>query len=296
MKKLLLLVLIASLTTCNDGDVIVTTFNFNSVNLQSCGSSGGYLFFKINDGGSESISLRLGTSAELFMVSDTLVSTLDGSSNFVNYRVFDGAVSSDYFCNQVPPTQPVVTIEYVAQSGTSTLITTTERDDADGLSREQEGSGDPDGDGLANFFDFDDDGDNVPTILELDTENLDGDNDPLTNPLDTDGDKIPDYLDTDDDGDGVLTRYEADGTLDPTTIITDPGEGPDYLNSVIANEVIIDEFREHNYNFDSDIDLVLSNLILINGEEQITRETLDMGMIESILTGNILVTPAFPSN
>lgn len=296
MKKLLLLVLIASLTACNDGDVIVTTFNFNSVNLQSCGSSGGYLFFKINDGGSESISLRLGTSAELFMVSDTLVSTLDGSSNFVNYRVFDGPVSSDYFCNQVPPTQPVVTIEYVAQSGTSTLITTTERDDADGLSREQEGSGDPDGDGLANFFDFDDDGDNVPTSLELDTENLDGDNDPLTNPLDTDGDKIPDYLDTDDDGDGVLTRYEADGTLDPTTIITNPDEGPDYLNSVIANEVIIDEFREHNYNFDSDIDLVLSNLILINGEEQITRETLEMGMIESILTGNILVTPAFPSN
>jgi len=127
-------------------------------------------------------------------------------------------------------------------------------------------------------------------------KNADGDNDPLTNPLDTDMDGIPDYLDEDDDGDGVLTRYEADGTLDPTTIETDPSVGADYLNPAVANEVVIDEFREHSYIFVSDIELFLSDLILVNGNEQITRETVDMGTIDSVLSGNEQITPAFPFN
>jgi hypothetical protein len=262
----------------------------------ACGGPGGYLFFKINTENTESLSLRLGTTNELFTSNDTLVSILNGTSNFVNYRIFNGEVSPDYFCNEVPPTEPQVVIEYIADSGSATLITITERDDNDGLTKEQEGSGDFDSDGLPDYYDFDDDGDNVPTILELDTKNLDGDNDPTTNPLDTDMDGIPDYLDEDDDGDGVLTRYEADGTLDPTTIETDPNVGADYLNPAVANEVIIDEFREHNYDFVSDIELVLNNLILVNGDEQITRETLDMGTIEPILIGNEQLTPSFPFN
>jgi hypothetical protein len=296
MKKLFLLLLLTSILSCNDGDIIVTTFNFDDTNLLACGGPGGYLFFKINSDNTESLSLRLGTTDELFTTSDTLVSVLNGTSNFVNYRVFDGEVDPGYFCNEVPPTVPQVTIEYIANSGSATLITITERDDNDRLTKEQEGPGDFDGDGLPNFYDFDDDGDNVPTILELDTKNADGDNDPTTNPLDTDMDGIPDYLDEDDDGDGVLTRYEADGTLDPTIIETDPSVGADYLNPAVANEVVIDEFREHNYDFVSDIELFLSNLILVNGSEQITRETLDMGTIEPILIGNEQITPSFPSN
>lgn len=296
MKKLFLPLILTSFLSCNDGDIIVTSFNFDETNLQACGGPGGYLFFQINMDNTESLSLRLGTTDDLFTNSDTLVSSLDGTSNFVNFRIFDGVVDSNYFCNELPPTVPQVVIEYIANSGSATLITITERDDADGLTMEQEGSGDFDSDGLPNFYDFDDDGDNVPTILELDTKNADGDNDPLTNPLDTDMDGIPDYLDEDDDGDGVLTRYEADGTLDPTIIETDPNIGADYLNPAVANEVIIDEFREHSYIFVSDIELFLNNLILINGNEQITKETVDMGTIESILIGIEQVTPDFPSN
>ncbi len=296
MNKLFLLLLLTSFLSCHDGDIIVTSFNFDNTNLLACGGPGGYLFFKINTENTESLSLRLGTTDELFTSSDTLVSVLNGTSNFVNYRIFDGAVGSEYFCNEVPPTIPQVVIEYIANSGSATLITITERDDADGLTKEQEGSGDFDSDGLPNYYDFDDDGDNVPTILELDTKNADGDNDPLTNPLDTDMDGIPDYLDDDDDGDEVLTRYEANGTLDPTIIETDPNIGADYLNPAVANEVIIDEFREHSYIFVSDIELFLNNLILINGNEQITKETVDMGTIESILIGIEQVTPDFPSN
>ena len=302
MKKLLPLLLFITLLSCNDGDIIVSSFDFNDASLQACSGSGGYLFFKINDGNTESISLRLAISEDLFVTSNTLVRVLDGNSNFANYRVYNGAIDSDYFCNEIPPTVPQVSVEYIANSGVATLTTIAVFDDSDGLEFVEstddmmEGTGDFDGDLIPNFYDFDDDGDNVPTGAELDVENADGDNDPLTNPLDTDTDGIPDYLDTDDDGDGILTRYEADGTLDPTQIVTDPTVGPDYLNPAIANEMIVDEFREHNYSFVSDITLVLSNLVLINGEEEITRETLNMDGIDSFSSGNILLTPPFPEN
>ena len=301
MKRLLLPLLILLITSCNDGDVIVTSFDFNDADLQACAGNVGYLFFKINEGGTESLSFRIGISEQQFRTNNTLVSSFNGTGIFANYRIYDGTVTNSYFCNEVPPTSPNVTIEYIANSGTSTLITTALCDDNDGLPtvdsdhEDLEGTGDKDMDGIPNYYDFDDDGDNVPTIDELDTENADEDNDPLTNPLDTDGDGIPDYLDDDDDGDGVLTRDEARGTLDPTTVESGLG-GPDYLNPSVSNEVIVEEFREHNYDFDSDIQLILTNLVLINGEEEITRETLNMGTIESILTGNELVTPAFPEN
>lgn len=300
MKKLLFIVLLPVLIGCNDGDIIVTSFDFSETELQACSGSSAYLFFKINSGNTESISLRISVTDEQFTTNNVLVVALNTTNNFANYRVYNGTVTNSYFCNEVPPTDPAVTIEYLANSGTATLTTTSDFDDNDVLPFIEdddpmvEGTGDLDQDGLANYYDFDDDGDNVPTRDELDTENADGDNDPLTNPLDTDNDGIPNHLDTDDDGDGVLTRYEANGTLDPTQI--ESGIGPDYLNPAVANETIIDEFREHNYDFVSKIDLVLNNLVLINGEEQITRETLDMGEIDPILSGNTLITPEFPEN
>jgi len=301
MKRVLLLLLLSIFISCNDGDVIVTTFDFDDASLQACAGDVGFLFYKINDGGTESLSFRIGISEQQFTTNNTLVSQFNGSGIFANYRIYDGTVTNSYFCNEIPPTTPNVSIEYVANSGTSTLITTATFDDNDRLERvdsndeDDEGTGDKDKDGIPNYYDFDDDGDNVPTIDELDTENVDGDNNPLTNPLDTDGDTIPDYLDEDDDGDGILTRDEANGTLDPTLIVNGFGV-PNYLNASAIDEVVVEEFREHNYDFDSDIQLILTNLVLINGDEEITRETLNMGIIESILTGNTLRTPAFPED
>lgn len=301
MKKLLLIALFTTLFSCADGDVIVTSFNFDDASLQACGNTGGYLFFKIGESGTESISVRLGVNDEQLINPGLLVLELNGSSNFANYRIYDATVTNSYFCNEIPPTSPGVTQEYVANSGSAEITRDVAFDDADGLpfvedtAEDMEGTGDFDEDGIPNYYDFDDDGDNVPTSMELDILNEDGDNDPLTNPLDTDGDLIPDYLDTDDDGDGVPTRYEANGTLDPTLVESGLG-GPDYLNPQVSNSVVIDEFREHNYNFVSDIDLVLKNLVLISGEEEITRETLSMDGIESILNGNLIVTPLFPDN
>ncbi|WP_426432301.1 DUF6252 family protein [Winogradskyella sp. HB-48] len=82
---------------------------------------------------------------------------------------------------------------------------------------------DTDMDGIANYLDDDDDGDSVPTSIEL---QLDANG----NPTDTDGDGDADYLDTDDDGDGILTINEdANMDGDPTNDDTDGNGIPDYL-------------------------------------------------------------------
>lgn len=295
MKFLLKLFLIFSIiTSCNDGDVFVTTFDFDGEQLQFCGGPGGYLFYKFNENGQEGIALRLGSNEDLFFETDTLQFTLDGTTNFFNYRTFDAVATNDYFCNEVPPTSPQVVSEFLGNSGNAFLFINTQLTDTDGLGADQELNEDTDNDGLLNLYDFDDDGDNVPTLLELDTENADEDNNPLTNPKDTDKDGIPDYLDEDDDGDGVLTRYEdADGNLDPTNDIDDPKIGPNFLNPNITNENPIDAYREHSYNFVSDVTVQLNNFILTNGEEQINRETFVMGSILNISNGLIAIIPVF---
>lgn len=294
MKRIaLFLLLMISMNACQDGDIITSSFDFEDTQLQFCGGPGGYLFFKLNQAQTESISVRLGNSEQLFLESDTLEIALNGNSNYANFRVFDGTVSSDYFCNEVPPTSPEVTSEYIANSGIARLITETTYDDNDGLVTEELGL-DSDNDGIPNAYDFDDDGDNVPTFLELDNEDLDGDGNPLTNPKDTDMDGIPDYLDEDDDGDGILTRYEdIDGDLNPTNNITEPTIGPDYLNPAITASMEINSYREHSFDFSSNVLVILKNLALENGEETITKETLSMGEYVNILNGTLIVTPDF---
>ncbi|MEJ1223744.1 gliding motility-associated C-terminal domain-containing protein [Sediminicola sp. 1XM1-17] len=66
---------------------------------------------------------------------------------------------------------------------------------------------DTDRDGISNAYDIDDDGDGITDANE--DANLDGDNNPDTNPTDTDMDGIPNYLDLDADNDGIPDNVEA---------------------------------------------------------------------------------------
>ena len=56
------------------------------------------------------------------------------------------------------------------------------------------------------------DADNDGIIDSFEDLNLDGDNDPSTDPTDTDNDGIPDYLDIDSDDDGIPDNVEAQST------------------------------------------------------------------------------------
>ena len=285
MKKILgILFACVSFISCNDGDIIVTSFDFDNQNLQACGGPGAYVFFKINTSTQESISLKLNTTDVLFLESGTVNYSLN-ESNFVNYRKFDEGISNDYFCSSIPPISPLAQQNYLANTGTASLTTITTLEDNDNVD-EQINTTDTDEDGLLNYYDFDDDGDNIPTSAEL--------GDDPSNPRDSDGDGIADYLDDDDDNDSVLTRNEdLNSNLNPLDDITDPTVGPDYLNSNISNETTINEYILHTYALSSDIGLILQNLVLFNDEEQLIIELIDLGMLPNILQGTVPVTPIF---
>ena len=108
-----LLILLFSLIACDDGDIIVTSFDFEEASLQNCGGPGSYVFFKINSESNESLSLELGTQDSIFAVADTLTFQLSENNNRLNYRTFDQAPTESYFCNSIPPTAPVVLQDFI---------------------------------------------------------------------------------------------------------------------------------------------------------------------------------------
>ena len=201
------------LTTCDDGDVFEVTLDFSD-EFKQCGS---LVFFKTNQSSSESLSIQFGslTMEDILEVDDTNVyenSFPLGGSNVFNYRSYGRTPSDNFFCNDVPPSNLQIERDEISVSGDVFIRTVLVEDDNDGIPAE-----------------FEDD-------------NLDGDNDPDTNPTDTDSDGIPDYLDADDDGDNVLTIDEidnSDGDNDPTTnpkntdanSSMNPDTTPDYLDT-----------------------------------------------------------------
>ncbi|PHS64111.1 MAG: hypothetical protein COB12_08210 [Flavobacterium sp.] len=292
MRKLFFIpIFLALFFSCNDGDIIITDFNFEPENLGNCGGPGAYVFFNINNSSTaESISLSLETNELLFLESGIQEFVLNGTSNTVNYRKYGADVTSDYFCSPIPPTEPNVVIEYLGESGIAKLTTEAIKDDEDGKEEDPMSDLDTDGDGLLNYFDEDDDGDNVPTVIELGSDFLNGNGDPL----DTDNDGIPDYLDDDDDGDGILTRYEdANGDLDPTNDITDGNIIPDFLNENVVNSNIIDQYRVHSFKLVSNISLLISNLVLVSGNEEIIQETMILGSKNDVINAILSITPDF---
>jgi hypothetical protein len=83
--------------------------------------------------------------------------------------------------------------------------------DADGIPDNQDGSSDPDGDGVPNYLDKDSDGDTVTDITE-------GAGDP-------DGDGLPNFADGDSDGDGIGDAIERDPTEDAPLPSGNDGNG-----------------------------------------------------------------------
>lgn len=285
MKKLLLaLPIFCLLLSCDDGEVIVTSFDFDESDLAYCTGSDSYVFFKINDQAQESLSLLTNITEDDFKDEDENIIQLNGTTNFVTYRKYNAEITSSYFCNDIPPASPEVTIEYIASSGTATFTKEITLDDNDGVEEDVDDSIDTDDDGIPDYYDPDDDGDNVSTAIEIGS----GDE-----PQDTDLDGIPDYLDADDDDDMVPTRYEANGTLDPTNVDDDESGVPDYLEKPVDDSDPIDEYAIHTYSLISTVSIFLSDLVLQNDSEVITQESLDFDSITSIVDSLETIIPDF---
>jgi len=287
MKKLIYIFLVLSLSGCDDGEIIVNDFSFEGIDVKAClpealEGNRTYVFYKVDNRSFESLSIQFTTNSEIFNTDGMFNPILLNASNKVEYRKYNSAPGDSYFCSIVPPVEPRVNDVLSSEAGN--LIITTENDaltsiiaqtntepnttdtDGDGIPNNQEPFGqDTDGDGIPDKIDFDDDGDNVPTI----DEGTD----------DKDGDGIPNYLDNDDDGDGILTIQEdLNGDLDPTNDTN--GTTPNYLNSAVSTAAspAIDVFIDHRYARNARLTIKVENLILTReGEEVVFDEFNNFG-------------------
>jgi len=119
MKKIITLVLIIVLTSCNDGSFDIPSFEFTET-VNSCDE---YLLYITNTNSTEVLLLSL-TPVQL--------GTEVGEKNYnvssttsVTYRIFEEKIGNDYFCQSIPPSSPKVLKELMATEG-SINITTTE--------------------------------------------------------------------------------------------------------------------------------------------------------------------------
>jgi hypothetical protein len=305
MKKLtLLLALIFLIVSCDDGDVIVTELDFDDVELQRCENVSdvtNYVFYKTKSSTNEALALQFETDEPLFEEVNTSYSILLSGTDQYSYRVFNGD-PSNYFCNAIPPTSPLVQEEFISTDGLVEIFSSGTESDADAIPTEIEDPTlllDTDLDGILDYLDFDDDGDNVPTRLEGVVLNEDETAIDLVLSRDTDGDMIPDYLDDDDDGDGILTRNEdLNRDLNPNNDKSDLDfpTVPDYLNPDITVETVVDVYRENEY-FISDLtlDITITNTVLINpaNQEELRNETLQLLGTYSAGDVSIKDTPVF---
>ncbi|EGV43930.1 hypothetical protein BZARG_2356 [Bizionia argentinensis JUB59] len=306
MRKLILLFITFSiLSSCDDGDIITVEFDFEETFL-ACGE---LVFYKIKSDPFESLSLKIknpGLTLESLialdangnLVNDQEIEVLIGTGgNQFNYRTYNNDPIG-LFCNDIPPSSVQITQDLSSIAGKAYIKVTLIEDDLDGIPAEMEDENldgdfnpatnptDTDGDGIPDYLDEDDDGDNVLTKIEL------GDAaDPLTNPRDTDGDGVPDYLDTDDDNDGVLTINEENQSQDqnPANDYTD-NTIADYLNPNVSTTVMATAYRVHSINQVFVITVRIKDIQFPN----ITQTDFNMGKLnDSRLNKTRTVTPAF---
>lgn len=278
MKRLLALFTALSMFSCDDGDLTLERLNFDETAVETpCGE---LLLFKIGESRQESLMIELsGESADIFRSlpenGNSRTYTINNSSVKALYRIFDGDVNRNYFCNDIPPISPLVIEEWYATGGRVEIVTSLEEDDNDNLPASLEGivlnedgtinkeaSRDSDGDGLPDYLDIDDDGDNVLTSQEFDIVDSEI---VLT---DTDGDGIPNYLDTDDDNDGTLTFFEdLNGDNNPANDIQTGNTEPNYLIASLTESTQLPVTRRtHNF-----IETYTSTIAIIDGFQLINE-------------------------
>jgi hypothetical protein len=123
MKKIVILFLAIVLNSCNDGNFEVPSFEFTET-INSCGA---YILYRTNTDKTEVLTLVL-SSDEINTIVQTKPYSIS-SATPVNYRIFDSAIGTDYFCQTIPPASPNVLKELSATSGEINITTTANADD-----------------------------------------------------------------------------------------------------------------------------------------------------------------------
>jgi hypothetical protein len=122
MKKILgLMVFVLALNGCDDGDLIQEDIDFESITTtQSCSDNN--LIYKLKD--QEAFILDIPSTTFTDEDSDVITTELsiDGSTNRVIYRFYNGTVATDNICETIPPISPNVVDQWTATSGTIQIV------------------------------------------------------------------------------------------------------------------------------------------------------------------------------
>ena len=118
MYRILLALFLLSIYSCDDGDFEIPSFDFNDT-VNSCGT---YVVYRTNSSQTEALILRL-TDQEI-LPEETLLSPRELSITTENIqdRLFNGEITNNYFCADVPPTEPIVTRNWTGVQGSDNFL------------------------------------------------------------------------------------------------------------------------------------------------------------------------------
>ena len=118
MKKLILFFVLFAGLSCNDGDLDISSFEFeDQVNI--CGTTQ-YTLYRLSTGEQREALIVTLTNQQIRKDEDIVVhvSVTENGDYTVTYRLFEDQVTSDYFCAAVPPVEPKVQKDWRGVSGT----------------------------------------------------------------------------------------------------------------------------------------------------------------------------------
>jgi len=274
MKKVFLFFIVIVSFSCDDGNLDIPEFNFSSIDVDDCGD---VVLFKINENETLVIEIdpRLSSDEDTFLTfnwDNKAFSVTEGGTNRITYRTLAEKPTANYFCQNIPPTSPAVLTEW---TGTGNVLVDTDLtiDDNDNVVEEVNDDVDFDQDGIPDYKDSDDDGDDISTLKE----DVDGDGDPTND--DTDGDGKPNYLDDDDDEDGTPTKEES------TTEDANGNGIVDYLDPGTLSTIGSPRILKNSYEELYKTTIIIEPLKLINSNgAPINYDRYEFGTIETSKT------------
>ena len=129
MKKVFSLVFLSIFLSCDDGNLLIETVDFDSIEIigscEEVSATTANVLFKINVDEALILALPAGMLKNEIITED--IESAIPSASQLTYRIFTGDVSTNYFCDDLPPVSPTVSEEITAEDG-SVLITTTTED------------------------------------------------------------------------------------------------------------------------------------------------------------------------
>jgi len=118
MKKLILFFVLFAGLSCNDGDLDISSFEFED-QVSICGTTQ-YTLYRLSTGEQREALIVTLTNQQIRKDEDIVVpvSVTENGDYTVTYRLFEDQVTSDYFCAAVPPVEPKVQKDWRGVSGT----------------------------------------------------------------------------------------------------------------------------------------------------------------------------------